>query len=79
MAKKNCKVTHFGSRPRRRILVQSEMNGMCQRSEITAGDCRLSFLTSAFTHNSPLSLTYPMISPLGDKVRWYESLPLTLE
>lgn len=50
------------------ILSQSEMNGMCQPSQISAGDCRLSFLTSAFTHNSPLSPTYPMIPPVGG--RW---------
>ena len=61
------------------VLVQSEMNGMCQRSQIRAGDCGLSFLTSAFTHNSPLSPMYPMIPPPGDKVRLYESLPPTLE
>ena len=56
-----------GSSPCRRSLIQSEMNGML-RPQITAVDCRLSFLTSAFTHNSPLSQTYPMIPALGHKV-----------
>lgn len=48
------------------IMIQSEETATWQWPQITAGESRLWFLTSAFTHNSPLPPEIPSLL----KTRW---------